>query len=140
MARLTKNTSVLLLGILMVFTLTAEAQWSTGANFNQIRIWFINGNLNNDYLQQYPLQFTVVAAFIHTVGTITYYDAWIIVSKKKQQICHVKGHKHIKNKYIRTTWIQCYKCKKLKKSHHSSKSYSDHKHSSSSSSSSKKHC
>lgn len=135
MVRSLKNTSTLILGVLIVFAMSAEAVWYPAYNLAQIKTWLTNGNLNNDYLNQSPLQFTVVAAFTETIGSITYFDIWIIVQIGKNQfkICHIKGHKHIKNKYIRITWVKCYKCKKPKH-HHSHSTHSHHSHSSHSSS------
>lgn len=145
MVRLTKNSSGLILAVLIAITFSGEAQaWTPSTNLGQIKIWLLIGNLNGFLNQQLPLHFTVVAAFYQNAPNgQTNFDIWIIVqvSKKHTKICHVRGYKPKKYAYIEVTWVKCYKCKKSKKHHSSSHSHSSHSsHSSSSSLSSDKKC
>lgn len=156
MARLTKNASVLVLVVLIAFTTSAAAQagsWYTSPDWNQIEIWLKNGNVAW-FVNESPLQFTVIAALEQVVSLQTNHDVWILVkvSKKHTKICHCKGSKQNNKKYININWNRCYKCKIPKKHdssqshHHHHKHHSDdqshHSHSShsSSSSSSDKKC
>lgn len=152
MAHFTKNSSILLLGVLIAIAFCGEAQaWAPEQNLAQLKPWLSNGNLNV-YLNQWPLIFTVLAAYYENASGGFNYKIWIIVqiSKKKQKICHIIGFKTNKYPYIYVKKIICYTCNKLKKhyhyhkkhssshSHHSHHSKSHSSHSSSDSSSSDK--
>lgn len=144
MVRLTKNSSVLILAVLIAIAFSGEVEaWTPSTNLGQIESCLLIGNLNGFLNQQLPLHFTIVAAFYQIAPNgQTNFDIWIILSKKHTKICHVRGYKPKKYAYIEVTWVKCYKCKKVKNHHHhhhsSSHSHSSSSHSSHSSSSDKK--
>ena len=129
MVRSTKNSSVLVLAMLMAFASSGEALWAPATNLAQIKTWLINGNLNT-FLNQSPLTFTILAAYYENVvgpPAGTNYDIWILVqvSKKVQKICHITVAFKPKNRpYIQVRRIICWKCKKPYHHHSSSSSHS----------------
>lgn len=133
MTRLTKNSSVLVLAVLIAFTTSVSAQagsWYTSPDWNDIETWLYSGNIAW-FVNESPLQFKVVAALEQVVALQTNHDVWIVVkvSKKHTKICHCKGSKPNNRDYIRVNWIRCYKCKIPKKKHHSQHSHHhQHKH------------